>query len=230
MKNITCFIPFQSEEQVKATVANLKAQELVADIHFIHGDIRSTANVKEIAAKANTEYTLIYTKYTTLSFVLFALERMEALIEDTQAAMVYADHFNQVGEVRTNAPVIDYQLGSVRDDFEFGSVLFYRTSALQEAVARMDVDYQYAGLYDLRLKVSQKGALEHINEYLYYDVELDNRTTGEKNFDYVDPKNRGVQIEMEKAVTQHLKDINGYLAPGFKDVDLLGVASSMRLL
>ena len=164
MKNITCFIPFQSEEQVKATVANLKAQELVADIHFIHGDIRSTANVREIAAKANTEYTLIYTKYTTLSFVLFALERMEALIEDTKAAMVYADHFNQVGEIRTNAPVIDYQLGSVRDDFEFGSVLFYRTSAVKEAVARMDVDYQFAGLYDLRLKVSQKGALEHINE------------------------------------------------------------------
>ena len=84
MKNITCFIPFQSEEQVQATVANLKAQELVAGIHFIHGDIRSTANVREIAAKANTEYTLIYTKYTTLSFVLFALERMEALIEDTK--------------------------------------------------------------------------------------------------------------------------------------------------
>ena len=220
MKNITCFIPFQSEEQVQATVANLKAQELVADIHFLHGDIRSTATVREIAVKANTEYTLIYTKYTTLSFVLFALERMEALIEDTKAAMVYADHFNQVGDVRTNAPVIDYQLGSVRDDFEFGSVLFYRTSAVKEAVARMDVDYQYAGLYDLRLKVSQKGALEHINEYLYYDVELDNRTTGEKNFDYVDPKNRGVQIEMEQAATQHLKDINGYLAPGFKDVDL----------
>ncbi len=220
MKNITCFIPFQSEEQVKATVANLKAQELVADIHFLHGDIRSTATVREIAEKANTEYTLIYTKYTTLSFVLFALERMEALIEDTKAAMVYADHFNQVGDVRTNAPVIDYQLGSIRDDFEFGSVLFYRTSAIKEAVARMDVDYQYAGLYDLRLKVSQKGALEHINEYLYYDVELDNRTTGEKNFDYVDPKNRGVQIEMEQAATQHLKDINGYLAPGFKDVDL----------
>lgn len=222
MKNINCFIPFQSEEQVKQTVANLKAQELVNEIYFLQGDIRSTANMRFIAEHATTPYTLVYTKYTTLSFVLFALERMEALTEDSGAAMVYADHFNQTGEERTNAPVIDYQMGALRDDFDFGSVLFYRTSALKEAVGRMDRDYQYAGLYDLRLKVSQKGTLEHINEYLYYDVELDTRKSGEKLFDYVDPKNRGVQIEMEQACTQHLKDIGGYLAPNFKDIDLKG--------
>ena len=99
--------------------------------------MRSTANMRFIAENANTPYTLIYTKYTTLSFVLFALERMEALMEDTQAAMVYSDHFNQTGETRVNAPVIDYQLGALRDDFDFGSVLFYRSSALKEAVARM---------------------------------------------------------------------------------------------
>ena len=127
MKNITCFIPFQSEEQVKATVANLEAQPLVGDIHYLRGDMRSTDNMRFIAEHATTPYTLIYTKYTTLSFVLFALERMEALMEDTQAAMVYSDHFNQTGDVRTNAPVIDYQLGALRDDFDFGSVLFYRT-------------------------------------------------------------------------------------------------------
>lgn len=219
-KNINCFIPFQDEEQVRLTVENLSKQELVNEIHFLKGDIRSTANMRFVAEHATTPYTLIYTKYTTLSFVLFALERMEALMEDTQAAMVYADHFNQVGDVRTNAPVIDYQMGALRDDFDFGSVLFYRTSALKEAVARMDVDYQFAGLYDLRLKVSQKGALEHINEFLYYDVELDTRKSGEKLFDYVDPRNRGVQIEMEQAVTAHLKEIGGYLAPKFKDVDM----------
>ncbi len=222
MKNINCFIPFQSEEQVIQTVANLQKQALVNEIHFLQGDIRTTANMRFIAEHATTPYTLIYTKYTTLSFVLFALERMEALLEDSGAAMVYADHFNQVGDERTNAPVIDYQMGALRDDFDFGSVLFYRTSALKEAVARMDGEYQFAGLYDLRLKVSQHGVLEHINEYLYYDVELDTRKSGEKLFDYVDPKNRGVQIEMEQACTQHLKDIGGYLAPHFKDIDLQG--------
>lgn len=222
MKNINCFIPFESEAQVAQTVANLKHQELVNEVYFLQGDIRTIANMRFIAEHADTPYTLIYTKYTTLSFVLFALERMEALMEDSEAAMVYADHFNKVGDVSTQAPVIDYQMGALRDDFDFGSVLFYRTSALREAVARMDVDYLYAGLYDLRLKVSQKGTLEHINEFLYYDVELDNRKSGEKLFDYVDPKNRGVQIEMEQACTQHLKDIGGYLAPGFKDIDLQG--------
>ena len=222
MKNINCFIPFESEAQVAQTVANLKHQELVNEVYFLQGDIRTTANMRFIAEHADTPYTLIYTKYTTLSFVLFALERMEALMEDSEAAMVYADHFNKVGDVSTQAPVIDYQTGALRDDFDFGSVLFYRTSALREAVARMDVDYLYAGLYDLRLKVSQQGTLEHINEFLFYDVELDNRKSGEKLFDYVDPKNRGVQIEMEQACTQHLKDIGGYLAPGFKDIDLQG--------
>lgn len=219
-KNINCFIPYQSDEQVQQTVENLRAQELVNEIYFLKGDIRTTENMRFIAANATTKYSLVYTKYNTLSLVLFALERMECLIEDAGADMVYSDHFNKVGNVCTNAPVIDYQLGALRDDFDFGSVLFYRSSALKDAVSRMDVDYQYAGLYDLRLKVSQKGALEHINEYLYYDVELDNRKSGEKLFDYVDPKNRGVQIEMEKAVTQHLKDINGYLEPKFADVDM----------
>ena len=167
MKTINCFVPFQSEEQVAQTVKNLKEQDLVNEVFLLDGDIRSTKNVRYIAKHATTPYTLIYTKYTTLSFVLFALERMTALMEDAAAMMVYSDHFNKTGDVSSQAPVIDYQFGSLRDDFDFGSVLLYRTDALLNAVGRMDTDYQYAGLYDLRLKVSQLGALEHINEYLY---------------------------------------------------------------
>ena len=144
---------------------------------------------------------------------------MVNIIEDTGAAMVYADHFKQVGDLRSNAPVIDYQFGSLRDDFDFGSVLFYRSDAVKEAVSRMNIDYKFAAMYDLRLKVSQKGDLEHINEYLYYDVETDTRKSGEKLFDYVDPKNRAVQIEMEQACTEHLKVIGGYLKPKFRDVE-----------
>jgi hypothetical protein len=239
MKKINCFIPFQDETQVKTTVDNLKAQKLVDKIYLLHvhagetaypsaevfgckvinvPSINSTAAVKAIAAKSDTNYSLIYTKYTSLSFVLFSLERMVNIIEDTGAAMVYADHFKQVGDSRSNYPVIDYQFGSLRDDFDFGSVLFYRNDAIKEAVSRMDIDYKFAAMYDLRLKVSQKGDLEHINEYLYYDVETDTRKSGEKIFDYVDPKNRAVQIEMEQACTEHLKVIGGYLKPKFKDV------------
>ena len=141
------------------------------------------------------------------------------IADDTNAAMVYADHFNHTGNTHTEAPVIDYQLGALRDDFDFGSVLLYKASAIKEAVGRMDADYQFGALYDLRLKVSQKGSLEHINEYLYYEIETDNRKSGEKIFDYVDPKNRAVQIEMEQICTQHLKDINGYLKPTFRHIE-----------
>lgn len=221
MKRITCFVPFRDGFDVKQTVGNLEAQPLVGFVHLVpFEELTSTATVRMMASISGTEYTLIYTKLTALSFVHYSLERWIRIMEDSDAAMAYADHFDQNGEVCREIPVIDCQEGSLRDDFDFGSVLIYRTSALKEAVLRMDADYKFAGLYDLRLKVSQKGRLEHINEFLYSDVELDNRKSGEKQFDYVDPKNRAVQIEMEQACTEHLKAIGGYLEPVFRTINL----------
>lgn len=235
-KMINCFIPYQDENQVKVTVKNLTNSEIVNKVYLLKTEessnavipgcevievksIKCTDAIKKIAAKADAPYSLIYTKYTELSFVLFALERMINIAKDTNAGMIYADHFNEVNGVRAFAPVIDYQMGALRDDFDFGGVQLYRSDLLKDAASRMDVDYQFAGMYDLRLKVSQKGALEHINEYLYYEVETDTRKSGEKIFDYVDPKNRVVQIEMEKACTEHLKAIGGYLKPNFKHIE-----------
>ena len=234
---IDCFIPFRDVLQVSRTIEGLKKEEIVGKIFLlrlpeaagksIQGceviDVKSvncTDAVMKMAAAASAEYSLIYTKFTDLSFGRFALERIVAIGDDSSAAMLYADHFNELGGQRKNAPVIDYQMGALRDNFDFGSVLVYRTSALKEAASRMNVAYSFAGLYDLRLKVSQKGSLVHINEYLYYETETDTRKSGEKIFDYVDPKNRDVQIEMEKACTQHLKDIGGYLEPHFKHIEL----------
>ena len=234
---IDCFIPFRDVLQVSRTIEGLKKEEIVGKIFLlrlpeaagksIQGceaiDVKSvncTDAVMKMAAAANAEYSLIYTKFTDLSFGRFALERIVAIGDDSSAAMLYADHFNELGGQRKNAPVIDYQMGALRDNFDFGSVLAYRTSALKEAASRMNVAYSFAGLYDLRLKVSQKGSLVHINEYLYYETETDTRKSGEKIFDYVDPKNRDVQIEMEKACTHHLKDIGGYLEPHFKHIEL----------
>ena len=146
---------------------------------------------------------------------------MLALADITKAGMIYADHYNIAADgTRSEAPVIDYQAGSLRDDFNFGSVLLFRTESLKEAASMMKADYQAAGFYDLRLKLTEKYSLEHINEYLYSEVELDTRKTGEKLFDYVDPKNRASQIEMEQAATEYLKEVGGYLKPGFKDVDI----------
>ncbi|MBO7603207.1 MAG: glycosyltransferase family 2 protein [Bacteroidales bacterium] len=176
----------------------------------------STRSVRQVAAAADTEYTLIYTRQSELSWVRFGQERLVQIASDSGAAMIYADHFD--GE--RPAPVIDYQQGSLRDDFDFGGVQFYRTSAFKEAVARMDAEYEFAGLYDLRLRVSEIGPLVHVNEFLYYELESDRRSSGEKLFDYVDPRNRAVQVEMEAACTAHLKRIGGYLEPRFKEVDL----------
>ena len=183
----------------------------------------STAQVKAVAAQADTEYTLIYTRTTQLSWVLFGLERLQQVARDTGAAMAYADHFDQ-GEP---SPVIDYQKGSVRDEFDFGGVQLYRTSVLKEAASVLD-EYEFAALYELRLRASETGPLVHVPELLYYETQTDRRDSGEKLFDYVDPRNRAVQLEMERACTEHLKRIGGYLEPVFKEVDLDSVPFSVE--
>ena len=232
---INCFIPFANAAQAEKTVQSLQSSDLIKKIYLLTTEttapplpgcdiltvsaLNSSATMRAVATHSDADYTLLYTKYTTLSPGMFAFERMIHIAKDSNAGMVYADHYQVAEGVQKNAPVIDYQSGSLRDDFNFGSVLLYKASALKEAVSRMKADYQFAGLYDLRLKLSQKEALVHINEYLYSEVENDTRKSGEKIFDYVDPKNRGLQIEMEQACTEHLKEIGGYLAPEFKKIE-----------
>ena len=143
---------------------------------------------------------------------------MMKVCEDTGAGMVYSGYFEKKNDVLSAHPVIDYQEGSLRDDFNFGSLILYKTSAFREACKRMDDDYSFAGLYDLRLKISQAHSLVHIPELLYSEVETDTRKSGEKQFDYVDPRNRAVQVEMEKACTSHLKCINAWLEPVFRQI------------
>lgn len=232
---INCFIPFQSTDQVRATIASLKSSSLVGKVFLLSDNnckdmvddcetinidsLRSTETIKKIASKANTEYTLIYTKPADLRLGMFALDRMLQIAKDSGAGLVYADHYQSANDEKKNSPVIAYQKGSLRDDFNFGSVLIYRSENLKKAASEMDTAYKFAGLYDLRLKVSQGAELVHINEFLYTEVENDTRKSGEKIFDYVDPKNRDMQIEMEKACTNHLKKIGAYLAPEFKKVE-----------
>ena len=181
----------------------------------------SSQDIIGIAAKAEGDYILLITKQTELRWVNYGLERMEQVARDTAAALVYADHFQLAGGKLTEAPVIDYQCGSLRDDFDFGSVSLISVPALKEAAAGMtESSYKYAGLYDLRLRLSRIGGLVRVGEYLYYEVEDDTRASGQKQFDYVDPRNREVQIEMEAACTAHLKAVGAWLAPKFAKVDL----------
>lgn len=232
---IDCFIPYVDAAQAKATIDGLRESALVNNIYLLASDAAATAvegctlvhidalnssdTMLKIAEAAKAPYTLLYTKYNNLVMGYFALDRFVRLAGDSKAGMMYADSYTVIEGKKSNAPVIDYQEGSLRDDFNFGSVLFFNTEVLKKAAAGIDVHYTAAGLYDLRLRLSRIAPIVHINEYLYSDVTVDNRKSGEKIFDYVDPKNRGVQIEMEKACTAHLKAIGGYLEPKFDEID-----------
>lgn len=180
----------------------------------LNGRLCSSDLIRHIAAEARTPFTMLVLK-PDIQWVFRAQERMVQVLQMTGAKMVYADHFQRVGDSDTvvEAPVIDYQQGALRDDFDFGAVLLWDTRALQEAASRMTADYRYAGLYDLRLKASEgaQTPFVHIPEYLYYEVEHDTRKSGEKLFDYVNPSNRAVQIEMEQAVTDHLRTIGALI-------------------
>ena len=180
------------------------------DIFYLPGRVCSTAAIREIAQQASAAYTMICLK-PDIEWVYLGQERMVQVMEMTNATMVYADHFAKIGDSVTQAPVIDYQIGALRDDFDFGAVLLWNTKKLKELVAQIDTDYQFAGFYDLRLRAQ---SIVHIPEFLYYEVENDTRKSGEKLFDYVDPRNRQVQVEMEACVTAHLKRIGAYLQPG----------------
>lgn len=232
---IDCFLPYVDAAQAKATIDGLRESALVNNIYLLASDAAATAvegctlvhidalnssdTMLKIAEAAKAPYTLLYTKYNNLVMGYFALDRFVRLAGDSKAGMMYADSYTVIEGKKSNAPVIDYQEGSLRDDFNFGSVLFFDTEVLKKAAAGIDVHYTAAGLYDLRLRLSRIAPIVHINEYLYSDVTVDNRKSGEKIFDYVDPKNRGVQIEMEKACTAHLKAIGGYLEPKFDEID-----------
>ncbi len=232
---IDCFIPYVDAAQAKATIDGLRESALVNNIYLLATDaaaaavegctmvhidtLNSSDTMLKIAEAAKAPYTLLYTKYNNLVMGYFALDRFVRLAGDSKAGMMYADSYTVIEGKKSNAPVIDYQEGSLRDDFNFGSVLFFNTEVLKKAAAGIDVHYTAAGLYDLRLRLSRIAPIVHINEYLYSDVTVDNRKSGEKIFDYVDPKNRGVQIEMEKACTAHLKAVGGYLEPKFDEID-----------
>ena len=200
--------------------------------------LESSNTITSIAENTDADYVIICTKTTPIKWGLYALERFLRTADDTGAVMIYSDHYSMVKDESlsqdgTSAvgklekhPVIDYQEGSLRDDFDFGSLWLIKSQCLRDYAAQTDrVDYLYAGLYDLRLYLSHVGEIFHLNEYLYTENELDTRKSGEKQFDYVNPRNREVQVEMERACTLHLEkvgaliDTSYYRLPDFNEQD-----------
>ena len=214
MSNIECFVPSMSGEDISVTVESFSRSSAFTGVTILSGvSLRTTDTLRSIAEAVSEKFILLYTKDHPLEMGMFALDRILAIAEDTGADMLYADHYELVtGEdgaaLRKRHPLITCQKGALRDDFDFGSVLVFRSSSFKRAVRAMETDYEFGALYDLRLRMKN---IVHISEYLYTEIETDNRKSGEKLFDYVDPKNRDVQIEMEKVCTAHLKRIGAWL-------------------
>ena len=250
-EKIDLFLPFEALEKGEETLLELHENKTVQHINLLVSSdfasqhqvpegctfvvidrMESSNTVMSIAENADGDYLLVCTRMTSVRWGLYALERFLRTADDTGAVMVYSDHYSLEEGALTKHPAIDYQAGSLRDDFDFGSLWLIKSQALLDYVAQTDrVDYQYAGLYDLRLYLSRKGEIFHLNEYLYTEAELDTRKSGEKQFDYVNPRNREVQIEMERACTAHLEkvgaivDTNFYRQPDFDEQDFACEAS-----
>ena len=250
-EKIDLFLPFEALEKGEETLLELHENKTVQHINLLVSSdfasqhqvpegctfvvidrMESSNTVMSIAENTDADYLLLCTRMSSVRWGLYALERFLRTADDTGAVMVYSDHYSLEEGALTKHPAIDYQAGSLRDDFDFGSLWLIKSQALLDYVAQTDrVDYQYAGLYDLRLYLSRKGEIFHLNEYLYTEAELDTRKSGEKQFDYVNPRNREVQIEMERACTAHLEkvgaivDTNFYRQPDFDEQDFACEAS-----
>ena len=250
-EKIDLFLPFEALEKGEETLLELHENKTVQHINLLVSSdfasqhqvpegctfvvidrMESSNTVMSIAENTDADYLLLCTRMSSVRWGLYALERFLRTADDTGAVMVYSDHYALEEGALTKHPAIDYQAGSLRDDFDFGSLWLIKSQALLDYVAQTDrVDYQYAGLYDLRLYLSRKGEIFHLNEYLYTEAELDTRKSGEKQFDYVNPRNREVQIEMERACTAHLEkvgaivDTNFYRQPDFDEQDFACEAS-----
>lgn len=235
-KTITCFLFYHTDNQFNKLLNSLLSHPYIDQIYLLTGQkeaaeaacpqcrtlpldsFEQTGTMRQIALHAKTPYTLLYTTLQPLELGEQALERMCDYLSAPESVMVYADHYQILNGERQPHPVIDYQPGSVRDDFDFGPLMLFKTDALAKASDRIlsQPEYQYSALYALRLALSEQGELTHISEYLYTRAEDDARKSGEKQFDYVDPRNRAVQLERETAFTYYLKNIRAYLPPAGK--------------
>lgn len=177
-------------------------------------EIGRSGHLNHIAKDCKTKYAALFTRHRKFTAGYRCMERLCEVAEQTGALMIYADHYQTINGQLQNAPKIDYQEGSLRDDFDFGGLWMVSTEKIKEFVATAESKrLRYGALYALRLFLSRQGEIFHLKEYLYTEEESDLRKSGEKQFDYVNPAQRSVQIEMERICTQHLKLINAWLAP-----------------
>lgn len=238
---IDCFIPFTDKDSTSQTIQLFQSCPLVQNIHILYiGEpprfslpdhcylmevdrLTSSETMQIISDTVQASHLLLYFKSTPLELSYKALRRMVQHLEDSAAGMAYSNYYEIKDGKKQKHPVIDYQMGSLRDDFDFGPLMMFNSKAFKDAV--FDVfgegdTLPYAGLYAVRLFMSIHYRIIHINEYLYTQIEEDLRNSGEKQFDYVNPQNQEVQKDMEEACSFFLAEYEANIFPIKEKLDL----------
>lgn len=229
--SIDLYMPLSAEGNVDNVLDSVVANDFVKTVTFwctgfssekelpqfakllTTSSLSSSALFFDMAEAATSDYILYVSKVDVTLPTSEVLAGYMAAMESDNSVFLYSDCYKIIDGERSEAPKIDYQAGSLRNDFDFGSIMLIRTSALKKFRAEESVRYKYAGFYQMLLSLSRIGHFTHIKEYTYQENEQDKRKSGEKQFDYVNPAQRDVQIEMEQVCTEHLKRIGGYLRP-----------------
>ncbi|MBM4308269.1 MAG: glycosyltransferase family 2 protein, partial [Deltaproteobacteria bacterium] len=189
------------------------------------GPLTSGETLNRILSGIQTKYFLLLPEFKQISIEPKTLERFLETAETTKASMVYSDFYDQIESQKSLHPLNDYQFGSIRDDFDFGAILLFSVTAIQKALKKCGpiAEVKFAGLYDLRLRVSIDHSIYHFQEPLYSIIRnvgaIHELPLQEKLFTYVDPRNRDAQKEMEIVFTDYLKRIGAYLPPNFKEIE-----------
>jgi len=219
------FLLFLMESALVERVVIVSQEQVPLEIPgcriLVAGPLLSHETLSLILARIRTKYLLLLPGVQQISIKPEALERTLGKIESIKAGLAYSDFFDESEHGKTLHPLNDYQLGSVRDDFDFGAMILFSVPAVRKALKKYGVipGVKFAGLYDLRLKISIDHSIYHLQEPLYSVMGTDKPSGNGKLFTYVDPRYKAVQKEMETVFTDYLIKTGAYLPPNFKEVE-----------
>lgn len=228
-----CFVFYSSEDATLSLLRQLKEEPEIGTIHVLmpqgmacpfagcevhsYDGFGSMATMRMISSLMESKFALMCTSGEHVTLGFHAVKRMLTIARSVNASVVYSDRFFKRNGVTIASPTMDCYYGSVRDDFNFGNVCVLSSDALKAFLEEAgDCDYKASSWYALHLFCLTRKrdyALYHVHEYLYTEVQSDLRSSGEKQFDYVNSRNRDTQIEREQIFTEYLKKIGAYIDP-----------------
>jgi DNA-binding transcriptional ArsR family regulator len=134
--------------------------------------------LNSLLSRIDTPWLLVIPDALGLDIPPSSLERLLEVGGLTGAGLVYADFRERRKDGHmVDHPLLDYQLGSIRDTFDFGPLMLFSVPAISQALNSRGAipSLNTAGLYDLRLKLSLNSAFFHLPEFLCTRAEIDDR-------------------------------------------------------